>query len=77
MKYKPNRHGLITRLADTRLRKDASVKLFPTGGHGWLIVGESTQAGKKVEQKVLLSTPAMCAVLNMFCRLTVKIGGVK
>jgi hypothetical protein len=77
MKYKPSRHGLMTRLADTRFRKDASVKLFPTGGKGWLIVAASTQAGKNIKRKILLSTPAMCAVLNMFCKLTIKLGEVK
>ena len=76
--YKFEKKGLITRLPDTEIRKNATVKLFSTKPkEGWMIIAESTQGKRKVKRRLLLSTPAMCAVLNMFCSLTIKLGGAK
>ena len=78
MKFKFEKAGLITRLPDTRDRKEVSVKLFSTKPKGgWMIVAQSKQRGRKVARRILLSTPAMCAVLNMFYSLTIKLGDAK
>lgn len=77
-RYKFEKKGLVTRLADTPKRKNATVKLFSTKPReGWIIIAESTQGKRTVKRRLLLSTPAMCAVLNMFCNLTIKLGGAK
>lgn len=78
MKFKLEKTGLGVRLPDTRDRKEVTVKLFSTKPKGaWMIMAQSTQRGRKVKAKILLSTLAMCAVLKMFYSLTVKLGGAK